>query len=76
MAASMINVTMATGITTKLVRNWRVHPDDFSTDYGLMEFGITITAQPPMNSQNWKLGNFSVFRRSLDEISSLGPPGS
>ena len=49
-AASTIDVTLATGETANLVRNWRVHPDDFSSDHRLIEFGITISAQPPIFS--------------------------
>ena len=64
-AASTIDVTMATGETATLIRNWRVHPDDFSSDHQLIEFGIMISAQPPMFSRNWKLGDFSIFWKSL-----------
>ncbi len=67
-AASMIDVTMATGVTTNLIRNWRVHPDDFSSDHRQIKFRITISAQQPMFSRNWKLGNFFIFRKSLDKM--------
>ncbi len=67
-AASTIDVTMATGETANLIRNWRIHPDDFSSHHQLIEFGITICAQPPIFSRNWKLGDFSIFRKSLDKM--------
>ncbi len=51
-----------------MVRNWRVHPDDFSSDHQLIEFVITISAQSPLYSQNWKLGDFCIFRKCLDEM--------
>ncbi len=59
---------MATGEATNMIRNSRVHPDDFSSDHRLFKFGILISAQPPLYSRNWKLGDFSIFRKSLDEM--------
>ena len=59
---------MAMGETANLIRNWRVHPDDFSSDHRLIKFGIMISSQPPMFSRNWKLGDFSISTKSLDEM--------
>ena len=67
-AASTIDVILVTEKTTNLVRNWRVLPDDFSSDHRLIKFGITISAQPPMFSPNWKLGDFCIFRKILEEL--------
>ena len=67
-ATSTIDVTMATMEAANIIREWRVHPDDFSSDHRLIEFGITISVKTPMYSQNWKLGDFSLFRRSLDKM--------
>ncbi len=67
-AASTIDFTMATEGTANLIRNWRVHPDDFSSDHRLITFGNTISEQPPFFSRNWKLGDFSIFRKSLDKM--------
>ena len=67
-ATSLIDVTMATMEAANIIREWRVHPDDFSSDHRLIEFGITISVKPPMYSRNWKLGDFSLFRRSLDKM--------
>ncbi len=67
-ATSTINVTMAIRETANTIREWRVHPDDFSSDHQLIEFGITISVKTPTYSQNWKLGDFSIFRKSLDKM--------
>ncbi len=55
-------------LNRKVVRNWRGYPDDFSSDHRLIKFRITISAQSPMFSRSWKLGDFSIFRRSLEEM--------
>ncbi len=34
----------------------------------VIKIGITINAQPPLYHRNWKLGDFSIFRKSLDEM--------
>ncbi len=59
---------MATMEAVNIIRKWRVHPDDFSSDHRPIEFGIMISVKTPMYSRNWKLGDFSLFRRSLDKM--------
>ncbi len=67
-ATSTIDVTMVTGETANIIREWRVHLDDFSLNHRLIEFGITISVRTPMYFPNWKLVDFSIFRKSLDKM--------
>ena len=52
----MIDVTMATMEAANIIRKWRVHPDDFSSDQAASTIEVTMATGENANLvRNWRV---------------------
>ncbi len=72
-SATIIDVTLSTVGLADEIKDWKVVDDIQGSDHLLITWKLTISPEVTKKVRNWKLGDWSVFQKHMEQTTPASP---